>query len=90
VGRRGAPGPRGQRHGHHRLPVDLLPLLLGAHERTLAGCFDACRRKRSQAGDERAGAATTVEVEALIEAAAEFRRDALKWLKSDHQLLVPG
>jgi hypothetical protein len=87
----GASGYRvGRVPGHHRLTIDLLPVLLGARESTRASYFDACRRKRNQADYERAGAATTAEVEALIEAASEFRHDVLRWLESDHPLLVPG
>ena len=87
----GASGYRvGRVPGHHRLTIDLLPVLVGAHERSRASYFDACRRKRNQADYERAGAATTAEVEALIEAAAEFRQDVLMWLESDHPLLAPG
>jgi hypothetical protein len=87
----GASGYRvGRVPGHHRLTIDLLPVLLGARERTRASYFDACRRKRNQVDYERAGAATAAEVEALIEAAAEFRQDVLRWLESDHPLLSPG
>lgn len=76
--------------GHHRLTIDLLPVLLGAHEHTRARYFDACRRKRNQADYEHAGAATGAEVEALLEAADDFRQDILRWLESNHPLLVPG
>lgn len=87
----GASGYRvGRVPGHHRLTIDLLPVLVGAQERARARYFDACRRKRNQADYERAGAATTAEVEALIEAAVEFRQDVLVWLESDHPLLLSG
>ena len=87
----GASGYRvGRVPGHHRLTIDLLPVLVGANEGTRARYLDACRRKRNQADYERAGAATTAEVEALIEAAAEFHQDVLEWLESNHPLLAPG
>jgi hypothetical protein len=75
--------------GHHRLTIDLLPVLVGAHESTRATYFDACRRKRNQADYERAGAVTTAEVDALLKAAVEFRQDVLTWLESDHPMLAP-
>lgn len=87
----GASGYRlGRLPGHHRLTIDLLPVLVGAHEGGRASYFDACRRKRNQADYERAGAITKAEVDALTEAAAEFRQDVLKWLESDHPLLASG
>jgi hypothetical protein len=76
--------------GHHRLTIDLLPVFLGAHEGTRARYFDACRRKRNQADYERAGAVTTAEVDALLEAAVEFHHDVLEWLESEHPPLATG
>lgn len=76
--------------GHHRLTIDLLPVLIGAYAVPRAEYFDACRRKRNQADYERAGAVTTVEVEALLEAVTEFRQDVLTWLESEHPPLAPG
>jgi hypothetical protein len=63
---------------------------MGAYAGPRARYFDACRRKRNQADYERAGAVTTVEVEALLEAATEFRQDVLTWLERDHPRLSPG
>lgn len=74
--------------GHHRLTIGLLPVLVGANERTRATYFDACRRKRNQADYERAAAVTTAEVDALLEATVEFRQDVLTWLERDHPLLA--
>jgi len=87
----GASGYRvGRVPGHHRLTIDLLPVLIGAYVGPRAKYFDACRRKRNQADYERAGAVTTVEVDALLEATVEFRQDVLRWLESYHPLLAPG
>lgn len=76
--------------GHHRLTIDLLPVLAGADEGPRARYFDACRRKRNHADYERAGVTTKAEAEALLAATIEFRKDVLSWLETDHPRLVPG
>jgi hypothetical protein len=74
--------------GHHRLTIELLPVLLGEQQRRGAMYLDACRRKRNVAEYERADATTPAEAKALGAAVRELQDEVLAWLAEKHPELV--
>ena len=74
--------------GHHRLAIQLLPVLLGDRQRRGATYLDACRRKRSTAEHECAEAITAGESKALRAAAQELQEEVLTWLNEAHPELL--
>ena len=74
--------------GHHRLTIELLPVLLGDQQRRGAMYLDACRRKRDVAEHEHADATTLAESRALLATVRELQEEALTWLTEEHPDLV--
>ena len=74
--------------GHHRLTIELLPVLLGEQQRRGATYLDACRRKRNVAEYERADATSPAEAKALGAAVRELQVEVLTWLTEKHPELV--
>ena len=74
--------------GHHRLTIELLPVLLGDQQRRGATYLDACRRKRSTAEHERAAAITAGESQALRAAAQELQEEVFTWFSEEHPELL--
>ena len=74
--------------GHHRLTIELLPVLLGDRQRRGATYLDACRRKRSTAEHECAEAITAGESKALRTATRELQEEVLTWLNEEHPELL--
>ena len=74
--------------GHHRLTVELLPILLGDRQRRGATYLDACRRKRNDAQYDHADTITPTEAQALRAAARELRDEVLAWLAELHPELL--
>lgn len=74
--------------GHHRLTIELLPVLLGDQQRRGATYLDACRRKRNVAEHDHADAITLAESRALRAAVRELQEEVLAWLAEEHPELV--
>ena len=74
--------------GHHRLTIELLPILLGDQQRRGATYLDACRRKRNIAHYDRADTVTPAEGQALRAAAGELRGEVFAWLTEVHPELL--
>jgi hypothetical protein len=74
--------------GHHRLTIELLPVLLGDRQRRGAAYLDACRRKRNVSEYERADATTLAESAALRAAVQELQEEVLTGLAEEHPQLV--
>jgi len=74
--------------GHHRLTIELLPVLLGDQQRRGATYLDACRRKRDVAEHEHVEAITLAESRALLATVRELQEEALAWLAEEHPELV--
>lgn len=73
---------------HHRLTIELLPVLLGDQERRGATYLDACRRKRDVTEYEHGEAITLAESRALLAAVRELQEEVLAWLAEEHPELV--
>ena len=74
--------------GHHRLTIELLPILLGDQQRRGATYLDACRRKRNATEYEHGDAITLAESRALLATVRELQEEALTWLTEEHPDLV--
>ena len=74
--------------GHHRLTIELLPVLLGDQQRRGATYLDACRRKRDVAEHGHAEAITVAESRALGALVRELQEEVLTWLAEVHPELV--
>lgn len=74
--------------GHHRLTIELLPVLLGDEWRRGATYLDACRRKRNIAQYDHADMITPAESQALRAAARELQDEVIAWLAEVHPGLL--
>jgi len=74
--------------GHHRLTIELLPVLLGDQWRRGATYLDACRRKRNTAQYDHADTITAAESHALRAATRELQDEVIAWLAEVHPELL--
>lgn len=73
---------------HHRLTIELLPVLLGDQQRRGATYLDACRRNRNLAQYDRADSISLAESQALRAAARELQEQVVAWLAESHPELL--
>ncbi len=82
-GYRSASGP------HHTVTFTALAAVAGEELGDLAEYFQACRTKRNIVEYDRAGEISQEEVVKLLDAARQFRKWAVGWIKTKHPDLTP-
>lgn len=84
-----AAGYRASRDQHHYRVIQSLRETIGAQV-ALVSTFDAFRKKRNLAGDERIGLVSDADAEAMRKLAIHLRDDMMAWLRKHHPDLLKG